>query len=54
MTTSGQLISFTQATNCMINSNWDNVLATLTAGATFAELGNAAVDLNYTAINCYA
>lgn len=52
--TSAQLVSFTQATNCMINSNWDSVLATSTARATFAGLGNAVVDLNYVVINCYA
>lgn len=53
MATSAQLVYFTQATNCMINNNWDNVIATLTAQATFAKLGNT-VDLNNVVINCYA
>lgn len=52
--TSVQLVSFTQTTNCMINHNWESVLATLTAQATYSELGNIAVDLNYVVVNCYA
>lgn len=53
MATSAQLVYFDQITNCMLN-NWDNTLATLTAQATFAELGNAAVDLKSVVVNCYA
>lgn len=54
MATSAQLVYFDQITNCMINNNWDNSLATLTAQATFSQLGNAAVDLTHVVINCYA
>lgn len=53
MATSTQLIDFTQSTNCQINHNYKKI-ATLDAMATFAELGNAAVDLHYVTVNCMA